>query len=305
MKKLKTIVKKLLYPPLWLMLVLAVVCAAALVAVFLKGWDRHPSAPAVYAPSFYTLTVIVLACVRTFPGYYRNAKQKVIDHPVGGRFMTDMPFRTHISLYFSLAVNLLYAAVNLFSGIWYWSVWFITLAVYYIILAAMRFLLVRFVNRVGIGRDQYREVRCYRLCGIILLGLNIALSGVVILVIKQNKGFEYAGILIYVMAMYTFYITVSSIVNIVKYRRYNSPVMSAAKVINLAAGLVSMLSLETAMLSQFGSGKNSPYFNQIMTGATGAGVGVIVLSISVYMIVKATRTIRKSSRKEHRHGKSR
>lgn len=304
MKDWKTIVKKLLYPPLWIMLLLAIVCTVALVSVFLKGWSKYPLASMVYVPSFYTLTVIALACIRTFPKYYRNAKNKVYDHPVGERFMTDMPFRTHVSLYCSLAVNLLYAAVNLFSGIWYWSVWFITLAVYYIILAAMRFLLVRFVNRIGIGKNQYKELQRSRSCAIILLTLNFVLSGVVVLVIKQDKGFEYTGMLIYVMAMYTFYITVSAIVNIIKYRKYNSPVMSTAKVINLAAAMVSMLSLQTAMLSEFGSDNHSPYFDSIMIGATGAGIFLIVLIMSVYMIVRSTKAIKKINRKENDYGES-
>ncbi|MBQ8297059.1 MAG: hypothetical protein IJX77_04675 [Ruminococcus sp.] len=291
MKDWKITVKKLLYPPLWVMILLTVLCTTALIYTFMRGHDAHPAAYVTYVLSFYTLSVIVLACIKTFPQYYKNAKKRVYDHPVGGRFMTDMPFRTHVTLYCSLGVNLLYAAVNLFSGIWYRSVWFITLAVYYIILAVMRFLLVRFVNRIGIGKNQCLEFRRSRLCAVILLTLNLALSGVVILVIKQNKGFEYAGILIYVMAAYTFYITINAIVNIVKYHKYHSPVMTTAKVINLAAALVSMLSLETAMLSQFGSEENSPYFDLIMIGATGAGVSVIVLVMSVYMIVKSTKAI--------------
>lgn len=304
MKDWKIICKKLLYPPLWIMLILTVVCTVALAAVFLKGWSEHLLAATVYVPSFYTLTVIVLACIKTFPKYFKNAKKKVYDHPVGGRFMTDIPFRTHVSLYCSLAMNLLYAAVNLFSGIWYWSVWSVTLAAYYIILAAMRFLLVRFVNHIGIGKNQYREHKRSRICALILLTLNFALSGVVVLVIKQNKGFEYAGILIYVMAMYTFYITVSAIIDIIKYRKYNSPVMSTAKAINLAAALVSMLSLETAMLSEFSSDENSPYFERIMIGATGAGIFIIVLTMSVYMIVKSTKAIANLERKENDYGES-
>ncbi len=294
MRDWKTTVKKLLYPPLWVMILLTVICTTALIYTFVKEYDTHPVAYVTYVLSFYTLSVIVLACIKTFPGYYKNAKKKVYDHPMSGRFMTDMPFRTHVTLYCSLGVNLLYVATNLFSGIWYRSVWFITLAVYYMILAIMRFLLVRFVNRIGIGADRIRELQRYRLCGIILMTLNLALSGVVVLVIKQNKGFEYAGVLIYVMAMYTFYVTTAAIFNIVKYRKLGSPVMSAAKVINLAAALVSMLSLETAMLSQFGSEENSPYFNQIMIGATGAGVSIIVLTMSVYMIVRSSKKIKKS-----------
>ena len=54
------------------------------------------------------------------------------------------------------------------------------------------------------------------------------------------------------------YITITSVVHVVRYRRYNSPVMSAAKRINLVAALVSMLSLETAMLARFGSREDAP-----------------------------------------------
>lgn len=292
MKYWKTTVKRLLYPPVWLMLVLTVICTTALIYTFLRGHDTHPVAYVTYVLSFYTLSVIVLTCIKIIPQYYKNAKKKVYAHPVSGRFMTDIPFRTHVTLYCSLSINLLYVAINLFSGIWYYSVWFITLAAYYIILAVMRFLLVRFVNKIGIGKNHYKELRRSRLCAMILLTLNLALSGVVALVIVQNKGFEYAGILIYVMAVYTFYITINAVINIIKYRRYNSPLMSTSKVINLAAALVSMLSLETAMLSQFRSENTSPYFERIMIGATGAGVSIVVVTLSVYIIVKSTQAIK-------------
>ena len=72
----------------------------------------------------------------------------------------------------------------------------------------------------------------------------IALSGVVILVVHDNEGFEYAGYLIYVMAMYAFYNVITAVTDLVKYRKFRSPVMSASKAIKLAAALVSMLSLE-------------------------------------------------------------
>ena len=123
--------------------------------------------------------------------------------------------------------------------------------------------------------------------------VNLALSGVVILVIVQKKGFEYNGILIYVMAMYTFYVTIHSVISIFKYRKYNSPIMSTAKSISLAAAFVSMLSLETAMLSQFGSENTRPHFNRIMVGATGAGVCAIVVVMSLYIIVRTSKELKK------------
>lgn len=85
----------------------------------------------------------------------------------------------------------------------------------------------------------------------------------------QNSGFEYPGMLIYIMAMYSFYATIMAVRNVIKFRRYGSPVMSAAKIINLTAALVSMLSLKTAMLTRFGDAGNL-MFRQIMTASTGA-----------------------------------
>ncbi|MGM9522742.1 MAG: hypothetical protein ACI3VB_09740 [Oscillospiraceae bacterium] len=289
----KKVGKKLLFPPVWLMVVLAVISTAALAAVFVKGWDTSPIAYGVYVLAFYSLSVICIACTLVFPGYYQNIKKKIYDSKYGNKYMTDAAYRTHFSLYLSLGINLLYVATNLFTGIWYSSVWSITLAAYYIILAVMRFLLLRFVGRVGIGKDRVKELRRSRLCGMILMTVNLALSGVVLLVIVQNKGFEYPGMLIYVMAMYAFYVTTHSIVSIFKYRKYNSPVMLEAKSISLAAALVSMLSLETAMLSQFGAENTTPHFNQIMVGATGAGVCAIVVTMSVYTIVRTSKELKK------------
>lgn len=49
------------------------------------------------------------------------------------------------------------------------------------------------------------------------------------LAVHQNSGFEYPGMLIYVMAMYAFYAMITAVRNVIKFRRYGSPVMSAAK----------------------------------------------------------------------------
>ncbi|MGN1135716.1 MAG: hypothetical protein ACI4SF_05795 [Oscillospiraceae bacterium] len=289
----KKTVNMLLYPKGWVMVLLTIISTAALIIIFVKEYDSHPAAYFVYVLSAYTLIVDCIFFAKVLPQKYKFAKKLVCDHPLGERFVNDPKFKTHVTLYCSLGINVLYAAANMFSGIWYRSVWSVTLSVYYIILAVMRFLLVRFVDRIGIGNDRLRELKSYRLCGIILLTLNIALSGVVILVIAKNKSFEYAGMLIFLMAAYTFYITIAAVVNLVKYRKYNSPVMSAAKVINFAAALVSMLSLETAMLSRFGEENDTENFDRIMTGATGAGVFIIISFVSVYMMVRSTKEIGK------------
>lgn len=283
---------KLLYPPVWVMILLTPICTAALILIFIGGHEEHPLAYGAYVLSFYTLTVIVLRCIKIVPKQYRTAKEKVYSNPVGERFMTDMRFRTHVTLYGSLGVNLLYAGVNLISGVLYKSAWFYILAFYYTILAVMRFLLLRFMNRTGVGNNRFKELRRSRLCGYILLTLNLFLSGAVLMILYQNKGYEYHGILIYVMAAYTFYITAMAIKNLIKYRKLGSPLMSMAKIISMAAAIVSMLSLETAMLSEFG-GDMTDKSKRIMIAATGAGVSIIIVTMSVYSIVKNSGEIKR------------
>lgn len=283
--------KRLLLPPVWVMLLLILFSAAALVYVFLEGLTEVPVAYAIYVISFYTLTVLSIFFSKVLPKRYRQIKEKIYANPIGNRYMTDAAFKTHVSLYASLAVNLLYVGVNLLSWFLYRSAWFVVLAVYYVILSVMRFLLVRYVRGNKIGSNRLGELQRAKLCSCILLLLNFVLTGAVMMILFENKGFEYHGVLIYVMASYTFYITVHAIVNLIKYRKYQSPVMTTSKIISLSAALVSMLALETAMFSQFG-GDMAPEHQWLMVALTGAGVSMVVITMSVYMIVQTTKEIK-------------
>lgn len=288
----KRIGKKLLFPPVWLLVILVLLSAAALVFVFVKGMQTSIPACIIYALAFYTLCVTILFFAMVLPGQYNTIKQKICNHPLGNRYMTDKVFRTRISLYASLTVSLLYVGINL----WSWSIsrswWFVVLAAYYAIMAVMRFLLIRYVGSNRIGVSILKEWKRSRLCACILLLLNLSLSGAVLMIVYQNRGYDYPGILIYVMALYTFYSTIHAIVDIVKYRALGSPVMSTVKIVSLSAALVSMLNLETAMFAQFGADMAQQDQN-LMIILTGAGISATVVSLSVILIINATKEIRR------------
>lgn len=294
MERFRRILHKLLFPHPAVILASVPAATALLIYTFAFGNENSPIAYLSYAFSAYALIIVCAAVYRT-AGHAKNGIKSTIDNiPLAHRYFTDVSFRMHVSLYMSLGLNLLYAALKLVCGVYYCSVWFGTLALYYIMLAVMRFLLLRHVNRSGIGLDYVSELRRYRLCGVILMLMNIALSGVVILVVSKNEGFEYSDSLIYIMAMYAFCSTITAVIDIVKYRKYKSPVMSAAKAVKLAAALVSMLSLETAMLTQFDDGDRPEIFRRAMTGATGGCVCLIVLVMAVYMILSATKRLKET-----------
>ena len=290
----KVVVKKLLFPPAWLTFFLSMICAAALAVIFVNGMERTIGAYVAYVFSFYALCVLVIFLVRVLPKQYIQIKQKVYENPLTNRYVTDRTFRTHVSLWVSFGVNLLYVGINLFS--WYMnrSWWFVVLAVYYVIMASMRCLLVRSVQRKKKNVPISRQWKRCRICGCVLLLINLVLSAAVLMILYQSKGYDYPGIMIYVMALYTFYSTVHAVVDMIRLRKFGNPVMTTAKIISLSAALVSMLNLETAMFAQFGAQMPLKY-QKLMIVLTGAGVSIIVVTLSVMLIVRATKEIRRTT----------
>ena len=109
----KKLGKKLLFPPVWLMVLLVIVSAVALATVFLKGWSQTFVAYISYAVSFYTLCVVCIYCALVLPKQYAAIKQRIYDNPLGNRYMTDRVFRVHISLTVSFAISMLYALITI------------------------------------------------------------------------------------------------------------------------------------------------------------------------------------------------
>lgn len=282
---------KLLFPPKWLLFLFTVIAAVSLSAVFINSWETAPVAYAVYVLSFYTLTVDCIFFSLVFPKQYRRMKQKVYGSKYGNRYKTDVNFHTHLWLHISLAFKIIYISTNLISFFLYRSMWFAIFAGYYATLAVMLFLLLRYIQKNTLAENPIGEWKRARLCSYILLSINFALSGAVLMILYQNKSFEYNGILIYAMAAYTFYITIRSMIDVIKYRKNPSPVLQIRKVINLSAALVSMLALETAMFSQFGADM-LPEHKWMFIALTGAGVSIIVVTLSLSMIIRSTKKIK-------------
>ena len=296
MKQVKPILKRIFFLPPLPTFCIALPSFVLVFYVLVKNLEG-PLPYAAYVFSAYGLVIsitggpgIIVGLAQWFKAH--PLTRKMLRIPLIKRFAEDVRFRTSISLYQGLLVNLLYIVIKLTSGIYYRSWWFITLAVYYALLAVMRFLLLWHWG--GIGAEL--ELRRYRLCGAVLLIMNVALAGMVILMVHQNHGYVYPGLLIYAMAVYSFYAVILALINVIKFRAHGTPALSAAKTINLAAALVSILSLETAMIAQFGGGDD---YRRMMTAATGGGVCTIILGMAVFMIIWSTKRIKQLEIQNH------
>lgn len=286
MEKRKTFPVKLLFPPLWLTIPLIPAAALLLLYAFLAPQAHPVLVYGAYGLSAYALAVV---CLRA-PAMLREIQRIKTENKHVSRYLSDPQLRVRVSLYGTLAINAAYALLQLGMGAYHGSVWFYSLAGYYLLLALMRFFLLKETRKGQIGRDLFREYLHYRLCGAVLMLMNLFLSAMVFFMVWQGRAFRHHPITTIALAAFTFTAFALAIVNLIKYRRYRSPVMSAAKAISMVSAIVSMLTLESAMLSAFGQ-QEAQRFKHIMTSATGFAVCAAVLAIASYMIIHSTKEI--------------
>lgn len=280
--------KRLLHPPLLVLICIPVLSFSALIAVFILQAEDTVPAYIIFAMSAYALTIWILA----LPGLAKGIRAAVMGSrlmgglrkwEMAGRYLEDLSFRGSVSIYQGMIVNFLYVVFRIAAGIRFASVWFLSMGVYYLILGGLRAFLIVCYRR----RDAGMEQRCYRKTAQLLFLLNLPMGGMILLMVWTNSGYSYPGYIIYLSALYTFYTMGTAIANIVRFRRIGSPILSAAKVLNLVAAMMSMLGLQTAMISRFAG--NQEDFRRMMNGITGGVVYGSVILIAVYMLLHSRK----------------
>ena len=73
-----------------------------------------------------------------------------------------------------------------------------------------------------------------------------------------------------------------------KAKWYSLPALPTLLIVTVTAALTALLSLEATMLQRFGDAEDG-LFRGVMIGISGLVVSLILLSMSIYMIVHATR----------------
>lgn len=292
MKPVKIAVKRILHPAKGALIIISVVSFAALIFVFANKKTEGMPTYLIYFMSAYSLAVLCIAApagIKKVTHTVKNSKfaKRILTSKAVGKYISDLSFRGNISIYQGMTVNFLNTAFRIFAGIRYASVWFISMAAYYFVLGIIRVYLIICCKR----RNIKNEVVCYRNTAWCLLLLNIPMGGMILLMINTNSGFSYPGYIIYLSALYTFYAFIVSVKNIVKFRRVGSPALSAAKVLNFIAAMMSVLGLQTAMISRFSV--NGEGYRKTMNSITGGTVYAVVFAIAVYMLIHTKKLQRR------------
>ena len=284
----KKIGKAILFPHIAIMIVLVPVSAVMLVGSMVFIGTDSVIAYISYALAAYALTVW---CFK-IPSLIKFLKRFKDENKYARKWQEDTRLRVNVALYGSLTWNAVYGIFQLWLGFYHQTFWFCSLGAYYICLGIMRFFLARHTTRYAPGERMRTELKKYRACGIVFLVMNLALALIIFFMVYWNRTFQHHMITAIAMAAYTFFTLTTAIINVVKYKKYNSPVFSASKAISLAAALVSMLTLESTMLTTFGGDTMTDIEQKWMLGATGGVISVFVVATAIYMIAVGTKKLR-------------
>lgn len=249
-----------------------------------------------YLPDCISVIPALLLC--SFLLYFANDAQwlytkKLIPFlesaAVMNRIMKDYAYRTFSFTVLGTGLNL---AVLIFNGamaVYSRSAWFATLAAYYILLAAMRFAVLR---KKWTEEKQHEakiddEIVIYRNISILFFFMSWVLGGAVILLKDSQGGKSYPVYATYIVAGYTFYKIILAVGNLIRTGRMNDLLLLTIRRICYADACVSLLFLQSAMLAAFGT--ETKAIQGELNSATGAAVCLMVLGMGIYGVYDAKK----------------
>lgn len=271
---------------------LAVMCAMTVATIF---WSAET--PVVYVLSAVLLALVIYCVIFTVKYVRAFISRKEHKHRFTAKLAGDYGFRTRLFSGITFVINVAYAVFQTVMAIIYRSMWYITFAVYYSMLCA------------AVGRDamayrrysgdssalQRSKLSTYFICGILLILLSAAPNTTFFyMTVISDASFRYAGLTIYVMAIYAFYKMISAIVNLTKAKNFNDYGVQALRNINFTDALVSVFAMQTAMIATFSAeGDNSL---RPMNSVMAIIVCLVTLGMGIHMIIKSAVVRRRAAK---------
>ena len=296
MNKLKKILSHILLPPFPPSMIIAILSFVFVGIILFFGFIDTPAAYIAYALSTYGLYLVIRTLL--IPAV-KKIKALLCKNKYIALYFNDISVKARVALYSGTAINLIYAVFKLITGIVYTSYWIAAIALYYLALGGIKFILVSHDRRIIKHNDEntlMTEWKSYRLTGRWLLLLNTTISGIIIQVVRHNQTYTYPGTLIFVYAAYAFYQLISALIKVIKAKKVKTPLFRAATAIDFSVAITAMFTLQTAMLSSF---SNDTFDKSVFNIPTGICVSLIIFGIAVFMIVNARKNLKTQADKHN------
>ena len=182
--------------------------------------------------------------------------------------------------YIRLLLNTAFAVGHITLGLRSFSWWFITVGVYYAVLAVARFAVLTIQRRANGHYDAERLAK--KITGVLLVMLSFCIVGITVLSAIEDRGTRHYEIVMIAIALYTFVKISIALVEMAHAKRHPSPAVITLRNISLTSACVSVYSLQRSMLVTF-PGMSVAEIG-VFNIATGTGVWLVVLLLGLNLI---------------------
>ena len=181
--------------------------------------------------------------MKIFPRLVARVKSIFANSRFVSAYLKNHRVRILVGLFVSFIINSVYVVFNAIYGIINKNLWLITVSVYYTLLAALRYTVLR---AGGDGGSLYREYRAAAIGGAIVIAISLAMSGMMVYSAISLRSLHYSALLIAVLSVYSFYSLTRGVFGIRKSRNDGIPTHRAAYTIQLTSAITSIFNLRLA-----------------------------------------------------------
>ncbi len=205
----------------------------------------------------------------------------------------DYVFKTLASSAISFNMTVIFAFYNGFLGIHLLSIWHGGICVFYLLLAAIRGIIL-LTEKNNKKRDDKQKSECrqrtFIISAVMLLLLNLALVLPISLMVVLEKPVNMGLIPAITMAAYTTYkLTMASIhIHRQKHSNHNDILVVELRTINFIDALVSILTLQNTliMVNQTKSNDNDML---VLSAISSAAIYAIIIFVTVRLLIKGLK----------------
>lgn len=275
---------------------MSVVAYTALIAVFATSSEREWFSYVAFLLSAYALAIDIACLPELVPRMKRTyrslmascwAVRLIRKSQIGRRFLDDPGFRQLATLAVSTLYGIAYAAFSGFVGIAFLSAWFISVSVYYLLLAAIRaYIFISFRKELP---DALAWARA-KTVAYLLLALDVPMSGMCIMMVVQDTSYNYPEYVIYLLALYTFTSVVASSFGLIKSKRTDDALCASTRTVSAVSALMSVLVLQTSMISHFST--DGEGYRMLMNSITGAFVITLSACLGLTLALHSNKKLK-------------
>lgn len=185
----------------------------------------------------------------------------------------------------TLILDIFFIGFNFFLCVYMLSFWHLTMALYYILLVILRINVFARSTKALFSKDKERAyIKLYRSTHRMLLFLDFMLIIAIFLLLENDVWKSYPRIVINLVAIYTCYKIIASVVNLFKASSSKSITATLLRKIGHADALVSLLILISAYIGM--SGHTGYYQNLQLAYVSGSIACGIIFIIAITGLLK-------------------